>query len=128
MRLTGNRLTHSGKEAEECPTWAAPSRWHKQVRLPPVISYRRLRAYGSLGANRDSRSSQRARRIEPRQTSADCSALCRRKPGQRRMMQRDENMAAQLVISEGVVRAGRIAIAIDECVMPHVFVAQPTRL
>ena len=42
-------------------------------------------------------------------------------------MQRDENASVQLVIEECIVGAGRVAVAIDEAVMPHILVAEASR-
>ena len=43
-------------------------------------------------------------------------------------MQRDQDPSIQLVISKCVIGARRVAVSINECVMPHVLVAEPARL
>lgn len=53
------------------------------------------------------------------------SSLNRRKPGQGRVVERDEHMSVKFVVGKGIVSPGRIAVAIDKGVVPHVFVAKP---
>mgnify|MGYP004272660231 CR=1 FL=1 len=42
-------------------------------------------------------------------------------------MQRNHDLTAQLVVGERIVGAGRVAVPINEAVMPHIFVAEASR-